>query len=181
MKIRCLEEKLSMFEAKVIRLERSITDLVIKLDTFMCMENTGDDSIDKVIDVTEDFIETVAPLKHQDKFGCHLCDFASNRQNGLVIHMGRKHKDISNPIGQFDGNATNDTEDIDEVYLNTEEYWKTGLVDDWVPIYQDWLGAFKIIDESDLDEEDKKNEKDVLRRCKVRSYKNGQWYIGTLV
>ena len=122
-KIRCLEEKLSMFEAKVIRLERSITDLVIKLDTFMCMENSGDDSIDNVIDVTEDVIETVAPLKHQDKFGCHLCDFASNRQNGLVIHMGRKHKkDISNPIGQFDGKATNDDEDIDEAYMNTEEY-----------------------------------------------------------
>ena len=47
-KIRCLEEKLSMFEAKVIRLERSVTDLVIKLDTFMCMEKSGDDSIDKV-------------------------------------------------------------------------------------------------------------------------------------
>ena len=115
-KIRCLEEKLSLFEAKVIRLERSVTDLVIKLDTFMCMENSGDDSIDKVIDVTEDVIETVAPLKHQDKFGCHLCDFASNRQNGLVIHMGRKHKkDISNPIVQFYGNATNDDEDINEV------------------------------------------------------------------
>ena len=136
MKIRCLEEKLSLFEAKVIRLERSVTDLVIKLDTFMCMENSGDDSIDKVIDVTEDVIETVAPLKHQDKFGCHLCDFASNRQNGLVIHMGRKHKkDISNPIGQFDGNATNDDEDIDhriytcdidEAYTNTEEFWPCG-------------------------------------------------------
>ena len=92
--------------------------------------------------------------------------------------MGRKHKkDISKPIRQFEGNATNDTEDIDEVYMNTEEYWKTGLVDNWVPIYQDWLGACKIIDESDLDEEDKKNEKDVLRRCKVRSHKNGGIFL----
>ena len=93
--------------------------------------------------------------------------------------MGRKHKDISNPIGQFDGNATNDTEDIDEVYMNTEEYWKTGLVDGWVPTYKDFLGAFKIIDESDLDEENKKNERDVLRRCKVRSPSGTR--IGTLV
>ena len=85
--------------------------------------------------------------------------------------MGRKHKkDVSNPIGQFDGNVTND----DEVYMKTEEYWKTGLVDGWVPNYRDWLdligfrvAANTIIDESDLDKEEKKKESDVLRRCKV--------------
>ena len=33
-----------MFEAKVILLERSIYELVVKLDTFMCMER--EDSID---------------------------------------------------------------------------------------------------------------------------------------
>ena len=59
--------------------------------------------------------------------------------------------------------------------MKTEEYWKTGLVDGWVPKYRDWLdlidfrhAAYKIIDESDLDEEDKKNEKDVLRKSKVK-------------
>ena len=56
MKIRSLEEKLSMFEAKVILPERSISDLVIKLDTFMCMENSVEYSIDTVTDVTEEVI-----------------------------------------------------------------------------------------------------------------------------
>ena len=172
MKIRCLEEKLSMFEAKVIRLERSVTDLVIKLDTFMCMENSGDDSIDKVIDVTEDVIETVAPLKHQDKFGCHLCDFASNRQNGLVIHMGRKHKkDISNPIGQFDGNATNDDEIIDDtddlLYEYTENYWKRG----WLgTVYQNYLDALKIIDESSINEVEKKAENEAILAARKEAF-----------
>ena len=43
-KIKCLEKKLSMFEAKVILLERSVYELVVKLDTFMCMER--EESID---------------------------------------------------------------------------------------------------------------------------------------
>ena len=74
-KIKCLEEKLSMFETKVILLERSISELVIKLDTFMCMDNSEDDSIDTATDVTEEVIDT-EPLKQQeDKFSCHLCDF----------------------------------------------------------------------------------------------------------
>ena len=83
--------------------------------------------------------------------------------------MGRKHKkDISNPIGQFDGNDTNDDEYIDEVYMNTEQYWKTGLVDGLLPTLRDSFGVNKIIDESDLNEEEKKNEKDGLRKCKVK-------------
>ena len=63
--------------------------------------------------------------------------------------------------------------------MNTEEYWKTGLVDDWVPMYRHWLTAYKITDESDLDEENKENEKDVLRRCKVRIRKDGHGYVVT--
>ena len=50
-----------MFEEKVILLEKSITELVIKLDTFMCMENSGDDSIDSIdtaTDVNEEVIDT---------------------------------------------------------------------------------------------------------------------------
>ena len=97
-----------MFEAKVIRLERSVTDLVIKLDK--------------------------------------LFSFMEMLQTTMKTLM--------------------------KYNMNTEEYWKTGLVDDWVPMYRHWLTAYKIIDESDLDEEDKKNEKDVLRRCKENKPEN---------
>ena len=78
-RIRILEEKLSMFEAKVIQLER-------KLDTFMCMENTGGDSVNFVTDATDDIKENDEPMK-QKNISCHLCDFESNHQNDLVIHM----------------------------------------------------------------------------------------------
>ena len=96
-----------MFEAKVILLERSISDLVIKLDTFMCMENSDDDSIDTATDVNEEVIDT-EPLKQEEKFPCHLCDFVSNKPYGLVIHKGRKHKNGASSlvIGQFDGKST---------------------------------------------------------------------------
>ena len=162
-RIRCLEEKLSMFEAKVILLERSISELVIKLDTFMCMDNSEDRSIDTATDVTEEVIDT-EPLKQQeDKFSCHLCDFVSNRPYGLVIHKGRKHKNgTSSPMRQFDGNDTtgtiidtNDAEDIDdELYKETEHYWKRG----WLGMsYQTFKDATKIIDESDLNEEEKQH------------------------
>ena len=56
-----MEEKLSLFEAKVILLEKSISELVIKLDTFMCMEE------DKNIDnVTEVVIEREPSLKQSE-------------------------------------------------------------------------------------------------------------------
>ena len=38
-----------MFEKKVILLGKSISELVIKLDTFMCMDNSEDNSIDHVV------------------------------------------------------------------------------------------------------------------------------------
>ena len=75
-----------MFEEKVSLLEKSITELVIKLDTFMCMENSVDDRIDIANDVSEEVIDTAESLKQQeDKFPCDLCDFVSNRPNGLVM------------------------------------------------------------------------------------------------
>ena len=48
-----LEEELSTFETRIILLERSIINLVIKLDTFMCMENAGNDSIDNGTDIAD--------------------------------------------------------------------------------------------------------------------------------
>ena len=79
----------------------------------MCMENSDDDSIDTATDVNEEVIDT-EPLKQEEKFPCHLCDFVSNKPYGLVIHKGRKHKNGASSlvIGQFDGNdTTNDAED----------------------------------------------------------------------
>ena len=35
-------------------------------------------------------------------FDCELCDFVSNRKNGVAVHMNRKHQNIE----QLDGNTT---------------------------------------------------------------------------
>ena len=50
-----MEEKLSTFETKIILLERSIVNLVIKLATLACMENPGNDSIDNETDAADGF------------------------------------------------------------------------------------------------------------------------------
>ena len=71
LRIRSLEEKLSLFEAKVILLERSISELVVKLDTFMCME--GDESVDGV---TEVVMEREPSLKQSE--GSPIAQFDGN-------------------------------------------------------------------------------------------------------
>ena len=84
-----------------------------------------------------------------------------------MIHKGRKHKNgTSSPLKQFDGNDTtgtidtNDVEDIeDKLYKETEDYWKRGRLG---MAYQRFLYATTIIDESDLNEEERENEKDAL-------------------
>ena len=53
--------------------------------------------------------EAVEVLNHssqreaaQATFDCELCDFVSNRKNGVAVHMNRKHQNIE----QLDGNTT---------------------------------------------------------------------------
>ena len=58
-----------------------------------------------------------------DEFNCELCDFISNRKNGLNIHMSRKHPRIE----QIDGNMTV-TEANDKDYDISEEFWRSGLM-----------------------------------------------------
>ena len=86
--------------------------------------------------------------------------------------MGRKHKkDISNPIVQFDGNATNDDEVIDDtddlLYEYTENYWKRGCL---TTVYQVYLDALKIIDESSMNEIEKKAEKEAILAARKEAF-----------
>ena len=53
-------------------------------------------------------------------FYCELCDFTSNWENGVRIHMARKHSQIE----QLDGFSEDISED--NKYSDTEKYWKTG-------------------------------------------------------
>ena len=77
----------------------------------------------------------------EKRFECILCDFNSNWENGIKIHMSRKHGNIE----QLDGNIEIEDENfIDEKYERTEHYWKKG----WLGrFYHTFLDASKIIDE----------------------------------
>ena len=58
-------------------------------------------------------------------------------------------------MNQLDGNMSFenlDEEDCDEKYFNTENYWKRGYLG---RIYQSYIDALHILEESELDEKEK--------------------------
>ena len=56
-------------------------------------------------------------------FPCDLCDFSSNCQTGLNIHMGIKHATIE----QIDGCCEDlDSDTENEEYKSSLHYWKNG-------------------------------------------------------
>ena len=88
--------------------------------------------------------------KLTENFECPLCDFSSKWENGLNVHLARKHSKLN----QLDG--VSDTEDFDEKYNDSKHYWKTG----WLgTVYQSFLSANAIIEETDMPEDEKKKEK----------------------
>ena len=90
----------------------------------------------------------------EKRFECILCDFHSNWENGVKIHMSRKHGNIE----QLDGNIDiEDENSIDEEYERTEHYWEKG----WLGrFYQTFLDVSKIIDEChDMPEDTKEAER----------------------
>ena len=69
--------------------------------------------------------------------------------------MTRKHSSVE----QLDGNVTFDDDDMDEEYKRTQHYWKSG----WLgSVYQCFLDANHIIENSNLEEEVKKLEKEKI-------------------
>ena len=95
--------------------------------------------------------------KAEKDFSCLICDFTSNWKNGLHIHMARKH----NNIAQVDGSNTFDNEesDDDKKYSGTHFYWKTGRLG---TIFQSFLDANEIIENSNLEAEIKMKEKEKI-------------------
>ena len=93
-------------------------------------------------------------------FQCKLCDFKSIWKNGLEIHMKKMHKEIE----QLDVHS----EIIaDEEYNRSEHYWKTGYLG---TAFQSYLDAKQLIDESDLSEEDKEQEKQNLLEARKNAF-----------
>ena len=110
-------------------------------------------SVKRSTRVEEHQVSVVSEHKEETGFKCDLCEFKSSRENGLIIHMGRKHKDIE----QLDGLDASISEDFEDTqYSNTEKYWKTGCLG---TSFQYFLDANEIIETSSLDDIEKENER----------------------
>ena len=89
----------------------------------------------------------------KEKFKCEICDFESNWENGLSVHVTRKHTIIE----QLDGNdSLRDDMDEDDKYMKTVHYWEQGMLG---TVFQTYLDVVDVIEKSDLTEEMKDLEK----------------------
>ena len=57
------------------------------------------------------------------EFNCEICDFKSNKESGLKIHMSRKHPVLE----QIDGNTEQPEEFETEFDVEIEDYLSTGI------------------------------------------------------
>ena len=99
-------------------------------------------------------------------FPCLICDFVSNWENGLQVHLTRMHSSME----QIDGNDSyvgDDLEKDDEKYSRTRHYWKTGRLGTG---YQVFIDANDIIDNSDLTEESKNDEKEKILNARKTAF-----------
>jgi len=120
--IKYLQEQLTETNVKLISFENAIKEMNKKLEDIVCKN--------KIINVPLSSTDDEMPVLAEE-FKCDLCDFSSLRKNGLIIHVGRKHKDMS----QLDENTGDETFsedsgdngcDGDEIYDNTKVCWKRG-------------------------------------------------------
>ena len=146
LKIGHLEIKLNATEDRVKELEDIIKEIKIKLE-----DSENDASIDDTIQQRS--VPSVHEIDNKENgYSCHFCNFVSTWENGLVVHMGRIHKQIE----QLDGMDTSVGEEQDNYYLNMETYWRKKVIG---RSFQSFLDANKLIEESSLDETEKKTEK----------------------
>ena len=74
--------------------------------------------------------------------------FYSNFENGLKVHLARKHSKIE----QLDGHHDEEGED-DEYYAGSKHFWKNG----WLGgAFQSFCDANEVVNTCDISEEDRK-------------------------
>ena len=93
--------------------------------------------------------------KAPEPFECEFCDFKSKWKNGLKIHIARKHSNIK----QLDGITDENESILDDKYSGTKHYWERGKLGS---AYQTFLDANYLIENSDLSEDEKKEEKNKI-------------------
>ena len=87
-------------------------------------------------------------VEARNSFECPICDFVSNWDNGLKVHMARMHSKID----QLDGHCDHSD---DEKYAGSQHYWKKG----WLGgAFQSFIDASEVLEECDLPDDIKKIE-----------------------
>ena len=126
-----------------------------------------------IVDTSVKSFKTTETQKKNDvAFECNFCDFKSSRKSGLTVHIGRKH---NHKFPQLDGNTSTDcVDDEDDIlYISTENYWKRGFLSS---VYQSYINALQLVEESDLDEKEKKIEKDEILCARKKALGDGYLY-----
>ena len=123
--------------------------------------NASDTEEDDKTDKSED---NVSAEQVKEKFSCDFCDFKSNWENGLSVHISRKHKDIE----QLDGSdSVSDDMDVDDKYVKTLHYWEKGRLS---TVFQTFLDVLDVIENSDLTEESKELEKSKVLAARKEAF-----------
>ena len=145
-------------EAHLISTVVSVQDQV---ETQEAEEAIKDSEMQKSVELAE---------KVSDNFECPLCDFTSKWQNGLNVHLARKHSKID----QLDGSSEIEDSDADDKYEDTKHYWKNG----WLgSVYQVFISANDLVDDSDMPEDVKALEKEnILEARKAAFGDNFRYY-----
>ena len=152
-RIKNLETKLGETEARIEYLEKVLEEVKRKLSDSASNISTS---------VEENNVALVSEHKEKIGFNCDICEFKSSRENGLVVHMGMKHKNIEQLDGGLDTSV-----DEDKRYYNTESYWKTGCLG---TIFQDFLDAKEIIEESSLGDIEKEEERAAILAARKEAF-----------
>ena len=155
--IKNLEEKLAATEAKVLKLEHEINKIKMKFEATESNEASKQATIPS--------LNENANVKETVEFKCKLCEFKSHRNNGLTVHVGRKHQNID----QLDGNTSLDilNYENDNLYENTKDYWINGYIG---RTYQTFIDAIQMVEESTLDEAEKKIEKEEILNARKEAF-----------
>ena len=108
--------------------------------------------------------ERPAIAEKVNSFACEICEFESKWENGLNIHMSKKHA----PIEQLDGGDDAEGQKVDEKYRRSEHYWREG----WIGItYSVYLDAVEVLDTcNDISEEEKRTELLKLLEARKRAF-----------
>ena len=127
--------------------------------TVVSEEDTKEDN-EELENIEKDEIVQSAE-KLNEHFECPICDFTSKWENGLNVHMSRKHSKMD----QLDGFS--DIDNHDKKYDDTMHYWKTG----WLgTMYHSFLTANDIIDSSEMSEDLKKIEKEKILQARKTAF-----------